>query len=52
MVTDILEHWVEGYGKLKTGKEKDLGVFEEKREGSSDMPGRRVGRILTFLSSA
>lgn len=37
-VPDISENWVEEYGKFKTGEEKESGFFEEKGEGSSDMP--------------
>ena len=49
-VLDISEDRVEEYGKFKTGAEKESGLFEEKGEGSTDMPGRRVEEILTFFS--
>lgn len=41
-VTDTSENWVEEYGRFKTGEEKESDFFEEKKEGSADMPGRRV----------
>lgn len=50
VVTDISENWVEECGKFKTGEEKEHGVFDEKRGGRSDVPPRRLERILTFLS--
>lgn len=34
---------------LKQGMRTNLAFFEGKGEGSSDMPGRRVEEVLTFL---
>lgn len=45
----MFENWVDGYGKFKTGEERECGLFEEKGEGNSDMPARRELKFLTFL---